>query len=186
MDVIIKAGDVFLTRGKGFLSRAIHFFTRAIGEKRTKVNHVGIVVKEGTLENAIVVEALSKVKRHRLWDRYGPPKQDSVTVYRAINLGKEEIGIIVSEAESQVGKQYGYFKILAHLVDWVLLGAYVFRRVARNGEYPICSWLVAHAFAKAGKNFGVQPGAASPDDIWDFIQGHPQIYELVRPLEPLS
>jgi hypothetical protein len=186
MDVILKPGDVFLTRGKDFLSRAIRFFTRTIGEKRTKVNHVGIVVEEGTLRNAVVIEALSKVKRHRLWDRYGPPRKDSVAAYRAMNLTKEEIGIIVSEADSQVGKRYGYLKILAHLADWVLLGAYVFRRVARNGKYPICSWLVAHAFAKTGKNFGVQPGAASPDDIWDFIQKYPQIYELIRPLEPLS
>jgi hypothetical protein len=31
----------------------------------------------------------------------------------------------------------------------------------------------------------LNPGAASPDDIWDFIQSHPEIYECVHPLKVL-
>ncbi|MDI6744701.1 MAG: hypothetical protein QMD07_04915 [Thermodesulfovibrionales bacterium] len=95
MDIILKPGDVFLTRGKGFISKAIRFFTRSIGESRTKVNHVGIVIEEGTLKTAVVVEALSMVRRHRLWDKYGPPAKDAVAVYRAKNLSQEEIKTIV-------------------------------------------------------------------------------------------
>jgi hypothetical protein len=41
---------------------------------------------------------------------------------------------------------------------------------------------VAHAYSKAGKDFGVDPGAAQPDDIWDFIQDNPEKYELIHPL----
>lgn len=186
MEPILRPGDLFLTRGKSLVSRAIRFFTRTMGERRTLVNHVGIVVEGGSLRDAVVVEALTTVKRHRLWDRYGPPGEDSVAVYRATNLTPEEIDVIVSEANSQVGKRYGYFKILAHLADWLLLGAYVFRRIARSENYPICSWLVAHAFSRAGKHFGVQPRAANPDDIWDFVLSHPRIYELIHPLKPLS
>jgi len=66
MGVILEPGDVFLTRGQAFISRAIRFFTRDAGEKRTKVNHVGVVVEAGEITTAIVVEALSRVKRHRL------------------------------------------------------------------------------------------------------------------------
>ena len=84
-----------------------------------------------------------------------------------------------------MGKTYGYFKIIMHLLDWLLLGAYVFRRLTTNGNYPICSWLVAHAFAKADKNFGVAPGAANPDDIWDFVEENPDKYEQVHPLQPI-
>jgi len=43
-----------------FLSKAIRFFTRSIGEKRTRVNYVGIVVQRGDVKTAIVVEALKK------------------------------------------------------------------------------------------------------------------------------
>lgn len=185
MKIILKPGDIFLTRGKSFLSKAIRFFTRSIGESRTKINHVGLLVENGILQTAVVVEASTAVKRHSLWSRYGPPAKDDVAVYRAKNLSDEEVKIIVAEAESQVGREYGYFKVLAHLMDWALLGAYVFRRLANNGDYPICSWLVAHSFSKAGKNFGVEPGAASPDDIWDFIQSHPEIYGCVHPLKAL-
>jgi hypothetical protein len=185
MSVLLEPGDVFLTRGRSFISRAIRFFTRGIGESRTKVNHVGLVVEAGDLKEAIVVEALSMVTRHRLWEQYGPPKEDLVAVYRPINLTPEEVKVIVATAERQVGKKYGYLKILVHFLDWLLLGAYVFRRLVPDNKYPICSWVVAHAFSKAGKDFGVEPGMAAPDDIWDFIVGNPDKYQEVRPLTPL-
>ena len=186
MSVVLEPGDVFLTQGKGFISRAIRFFTRRIGEKRTEVNHVGLIVQSGDLQDAIVVEALTRVKSHRLWSQYGPPKKDSVAVYRASNLTQDEVDKIVAEAESQVGKKYGYLKIVAHFMDWLLLGAYLFRRIVPDGKYPICSWLVAHSFSKAGKHFGVDPGAATPDDIWDFIEHNPDKYEEIHPLKPLA
>ncbi len=186
MSVILEPGDVFLTRGHSFVSRAIRYFTRAAGEKRTKVNHVGVVVEAGEIKTAIVVEALSRVTRHRLWEQYGPPKKDGVAVYRATNLTPEEVEIIVATAERQVGKKYGYLKIAAHFLDWLLQGVYFFRRLVPDGKYPICSWLVAHAFSKAGKHFGVEPGAAAPDDIMDFIELNPDKYTQIRPLVPLS
>jgi hypothetical protein len=186
MEVVLEPGDIFLTRGKGFISRAIRFFTRRIGESRTMVNHVGIVVKGGKLRRSVVVEALHEVVEHPLWVQYGPPKSDSVGVFRATNLTEEEVDIVVTEARSQLDKKYGYLKIAAHLADWFLLGTYAFRRFTRSGRYPICSWLVAHAFAKAGKDFKVAPGAAQPDDIWDFIQKNQDIYEEVHPLQPLD
>jgi hypothetical protein len=67
----------------------------------------------------------------------------------------------------------------------MLLGAYVFRRLVPGRRYPICSWVVAESFGKAGKHFGVEPGAASPDDIWDFIEARPDLYETIHPLRPL-
>jgi hypothetical protein len=91
----------------------------------------------------------------------------------------------VASALKQVGKRYGIFTAIGHLLDWLLLGAYVFRRITQNENYPICSWLVAHAFAMAGKNFDVEPGAAQPDDIWDFIQKNPDKYQMIHPLEQI-
>jgi len=91
MNILLEPGDIFFTRSSSFVNRAIHFFTRSIGEKRTKVNHVGIVVQRGDIKTAIVVEAQSKVVRHKLWSRYGPPKKDLVAVYRATNLAAEQV-----------------------------------------------------------------------------------------------
>ena len=92
---------------------------------------------------------------------------------------------VVAKAESYVGRRYGYLKILAHWADWLLQGAYVFRRLTKEDRYPICSWLVAHSFAAAGKHFGVEPGAATPDDIWDFVVAHPDVYREILPLARL-
>ncbi|MCD4690143.1 hypothetical protein K8S17_01635 [bacterium] len=185
--LMLKRADVFLTRGPGFVSRMIRFVTRTIGESRTQVNHVGIVVEDGLLREVAIVEALSKVRRRGLWEAYGPPRKDWVAVYRPINLTEAEVTIVVTEAEMhwKKGHTYGYVKAVCHFLDWLLLGAYVFRRLARSKRYPICSWLVADAFKEAGKYFGVPPGAASPDDIWDFIQSNPDVYEVVYPLAPL-
>jgi hypothetical protein len=44
------------------VSRAIRLFTRVIGESRTNVNHVGVIVTEDDLRTAAAVEALTKVK----------------------------------------------------------------------------------------------------------------------------
>ena len=185
MEVKLKPADIFLTRGSSFISKAIRFFSRTIGESRTKVNHVGIVVGEGTLQDCLVIEALSKVKKHKLWDQYGPTRKDLVAVFRPINLNEEDAKIIVDKANEQVGRKYGYWKIVTHLLDWFLLGAYVFRRLTNNGKYPICSWLVAHAYAKAKKYFGCDPGAAEPDDIWDFVNKHNDKYHEIYPLSSI-
>lgn len=186
MEVLLKPGDVFLTRGTGLLSKTIRFCTRSLGEKRSKVNHVGIVVTGGGIKDAVVVEALIKVREHTLWKQYGPPKKDHVAVYRATNLSPEDVEIIVAEAKEQVGKPYGFCKIIAHFLDWLLTGAYVFRRFTSDSRYPICSWLVAHAYAKAGYFFGTDPGAADPDHIWDFVDKKPGYYERIMELGSLS
>ena len=72
------------------------------------------------------------------------------------------------------------------LADWALLGAYVFRRLGRMDRYPICSWLVAHSYKAAGLHFGVAPGAATPDDIWDFVTTRTDRFQEIRPLGPLN
>jgi len=185
METLLQPTDVFLTRGNSWISRSIRFFTRRIGEPRTNANHTGIVVVGGPIREAIVVEALSTVKKHPLASRYVGKKGTQVAVYRPLNLAETEKQVIVAAAEGYVGRSYGWFQLVGHLADWVLQGAYVFRRLTGSDRYPICSWVVAHAFAKAGKNFGVPPGAASPDDIHDFVEENGDVYAKIRGFEPI-
>lgn len=174
----LKPADIFFTRGKGVISWLVRFFTRSIGEPRSKANHVGLVVEGGRVDKAWVVEALSKVRCHRLMGRYGK-KRDEIAVFRPVNLTAEEINKIVAESRHYVGLRFGGFKIVLHFLDWMLLGAYLFRRLGRMDKYPICSWVVAYAYKAAGKDFGIAARAAAPDDIWDFIEKNPGKYELV-------
>jgi len=174
-------GDIFLTRGRGFVSRAIRFFTRHLGESRTMVNHVGMVVLTGSPQTAVVVEALRKVERHRLGEEYGGTS-DELAVYRPLALARTELQRVVAVANGYVGRDYGYGKIVLHALDWALQGAYVFRRLGQMDAYPICSWLVAHAYGTVGVHFGVEPGAATPDDIWDYVSTNPREFRCVRRL----
>ena len=183
---MLAPGDLFFTRGAGFVSVLIRFFTRRIGEARSEVSHVGLVVEGGPIEGAWVVEALSRVRRHRLWARYGRKRRTAVAVYRAKNLNAEQIRKIVEKAEAYEGREYGWPTIVAHFLDWLLQGAYFFRRIIGGDHYPICSWVVAHAYKEVGLHFGVEARAASPDDIWDFVvEKRPDLYDEIRPLIPL-
>lgn len=181
----LAPGDVVLTRSGGIVGWAIRVFTRRIGESRTRASHTGIIVEGGPIERALIVEALSKVKRHPLWERYGGARHE-VAVFRPLNLTDTDLAKVVAKAETYVGRKYGYLKILAHWADWILQGAYVFRRLTNQDKYPICSWVVAYAFAEVGRHFGVEPGAATPDDIWDFVTGNPDRYREVVALTRLS
>lgn len=179
---ILLPGDIILTAGQGFISRGIRRFSQRIGESRTKANHVGVVVEAGRGPHAVVVEALHTVKMHKLGDQYGGTGT-LVSVWRPKRADLLVRQAIVSCAVRYVGRRYGYLKILLHWLDWLLLGAYVFRRLGRMDRYPICSWLVAQAYYEAtGWTFGCSPGEAQPDDIWDFCEARPHLYECVRPL----
>jgi hypothetical protein len=185
MNLQLEPADIFLTRRRGFGSWAIRFFTRHIGEPRTEVSHVGVVVEGGSLEKAWMVEARGRVRHRLLFRHYGRKRKIDVAIFRPLHLTPAERAVIVETALRYVGKEYSYFKILLHLADWLLQGAYVFRRLGGINDYPICSWLVAQAYAKAGETFGVPPGAASPDDIWDYVTAHPKKYQMLHPLAPL-
>jgi hypothetical protein len=183
-ELVLEPCDIFLTKGDSFVSRAIRFFSRSFGEKRTEVNHVGIIVESGSVHSAQAVEALSKVRRHPL-GRYAKKPKTGVAVFRPINLTDDEKAKVVAKAESYVGRKYGWPKIATHLMDWCLNGAYVFRRLTNKDDYPICSWVVAYAYLAAGKDFRVDAGAANPDDIWDFVRENPDKYVQIRDLEPV-
>ena len=176
-------GDIVLTRGSGPLPRAIRALTRQRGETATKVNHVGIVVAGGyPLASAVLVEALLRVKCHRVQDGYGGGGSQ-LAVFRPVTLTAGELLSIAAAARGFIGRNYGSLKLLLHLADWCLGGRYVFRRIGKMDEFPICSYLVARAYATAGKDFGVPDRAASPDDIWDFCV-RSRHYKCVRELGP--
>lgn len=168
--VTILPCDILLTRSKSKLGSMIRFFTRRWPfESKTVASHCGIFTVEGDLKTATLVEAQSHCNRHSFSEAYGSDTTTDLCIFRPLNLTDEEKALIVAKAESYVGKDYGYFKLLLHLGDWLLGGVYLFRRLGRMDRYPICSYVVSHAYGAAKKTFGVANDAASPDDIWDFI-----------------
>lgn len=183
-DTILLPGDIVFTKGSSLLSKAIRFCTRTFGEPRTRVNHVGIVVTEARAKHAHIVEALTSVVEHPLWDY--AEVGDRVSVYRCTELTENQRKMLAIYARQYKGKKYGYTKIAAHFLDWLLLGSYAFRRLTDSDDYPICSWVVAKCYSKLGLDFGVAPGAATPDDIDDYVRRHPKKYTEILSLETLE
>jgi hypothetical protein len=177
-------GDIFLTRGSSLLSRAIRFCTRSIGEGRSRVNHVGFITTGGALGDADCIEALATVTEHALWEMYADGTE--VAIYRVRKWSGKDRARCVELARGYEGRTYGYVALGAHLLDWVLQGAYVFRRLTSSEAYPICSWLVGHVCGKLGCELSAVPGAESPDDIWDRVRERGEDFELIKPLGPLS
>jgi hypothetical protein len=180
-DIILKSGDIVLTRGTAFISKAIRFFQRNKGEDISKVNHTGTIAEDSDLKNAQLIEALATVKCHSLMEQYGG-KKCKVAIFRKRNLREDERVEIASKAKSYVGKKYGVIKIVGHALDWCIGGKYVFRRMLRMDDYPICSWVVGYAYAEIGVKFkGVEPWACQPDDIWDACIDFSK-YDIIYPL----
>jgi hypothetical protein len=185
----LQAGDIFVTRGHTVLGRLIRFFSRSVGEDKSRVNHTGIIV-DGAADDPIIVEALHTVKRYGIYSKYSGTSDD-IAIFRPLNLTNEERAAIIQKAESYVGLKYGYLKIGAHFGDWVLnritrKELHFFRRAMKMDRYPICSWVVAKSYEAGGKTFGVKPGDATPDDIWDFCLENPDKFQFLRELTTLN
>ena len=190
--------DVVLTRSNTLLGKTIRFAERRPGDPAV-YNHVGIVTQSGIVApgavespltpRAEMTEALWRVRRGLVWDFYGPPagdKRPEVAVYRPYVLDSSTRSRIAARAEEFVGEKYGYWKLGAHLADSALSAVVpfvkdvrLFRRLLFWDGRPICSFLVAEAFASQGLDFGVPSGTASPDDIEDFCRSHDDRYRLI-------
>ncbi len=171
--------DILLTRSKSKLGALIRFFTRRPFEDKSVASHCGIFSEEGDLDTAILIEAQSNCNKHSMKEAYGSDESTELCIFRPINLTDEEKALILAKANFYVNKKYGYFKLLLHLGDWLLGGLYLFRRLGRMDNYPICSYVVSHAFGAANKTFGIANDAASPDDIWDFCLKNPLKYQFI-------
>ena len=179
-----RAGDIVFVRGDSWLSRAIRRLTQDRGEAATVASHVGILIRgSDVLGGALIVEALMKVMRHRVNEKYKPGK-GKLAVFRPVTLTDNELDSVLETANSYVGRKYGVLKIFLHFGDFCLGGCYFFRKMGVLDSHPICSYLVAKCFSAVGKDFGVPDKAASPDDIWDFCLAS-RHYSLVRPLASL-
>jgi hypothetical protein len=178
----IEPCDIFFTHGNGIISKIIRFGERHPGDWISLVNHTGIVVEQGTIGSADIIEALVKVRKHTLWSQYHD-RSDKVAIFRPLNLSNEHKSIIVNKALDYEGRTYGYLKIGTHTLDYFTGGRYIFRRLTNSDRYPICSWVVAQSYSKVGLTFGCSPGQANPDDIWDYCTGHPEKYQKVFDLQ---
>ena len=187
MSLRVRKGDLVGVQGRAWVSRAIRWATRQKWEPKSLVNHHAIVVNDGPLQDAEIVEATGKVRRGRLLDFYGG-KPAKVEVWRVLNVTVEERDIIAGVAETLVGKRYPYHHLLWQFVDERLLnGRYWVRRLATLDPFFICTPLAVSCYWAVGKKFGFKnPHQANPDNLRDFLEANPDKYFLALPLVNLE
>ena len=171
--------DLFFTRSGSWLSEVIRWATREKGEAKTEASHVGAIITPGFLSNVECVEALTKVERHPLWEKYGGSGQ-WMTIYRAVNISAPVKRRMARRLRAKVGETYGYGKILLHLLR-KLTGDPRWLDLSLLDRYPICSYLVATEFDREGFSFGIDGRKATPDDMLDFCEANPDKWKCVRP-----
>jgi hypothetical protein len=161
----LEAGDVVHVQGRGLMSRLIRWFSRACGERRSWASHSAMVLRTG--DRIEIVEALRKVVVRPI-SAYARTRSRLLVCRKPGGLDPDQKQKIVEKAQQYRGRKYGFGKIFAHALDRFFNNRYVFRRLARMDDYPICSWLVAFVYDRAlGHQFGVRPNAAQPDDLLD-------------------
>jgi len=193
--IFAHAGDVFFTRSESLLGRAIRWAERDPHEEPTWANHTGVVVEDGWIAPphwvyepgaehlpeaarlATVVEALWHV-------RYGPLQVNGI----AVRVFRPEPALTLAElmrfrlaASKHVGEKYGWWRLLMHLADRVLFGGRkVVSNIALVKNRPVCSYLAAEVYSVVGINFGMEPAAATPDEMLDWVASKPGAWREIR------
>lgn len=186
---LLAAGDVVFTSSAGWFQRLIRWGQRSPGEAPALTNHALLIVApphrltpEGlkpSLDNgdATIIEAQAHVQA----GKFGRLQRGAhYKAYRPLGITRDKAQTIVSAGLAQLHLPYGFAQLFLQLIDAKLLGGRnVARRLTRIDPLPICSKLVALAYASAGFDFGIEPHAADPDTMEKFCLAHPERYYFV-------
>ena len=172
---ILQTGDVIHVQSRGILSKMVRFFSRARKEEPSWASHSAMVLRVG--EEIEIIEALWRTLIRPI-TAYKGKKSKLLVCRKPGGIEEERKQKMIEKAEYYEGKPYGFWEIAFHVLDRLLNNSYVFRRLIKHNDYPICSWLVAYVYDRVlGYHFGAPPNAAQPDDLldhcidydWEFI-----------------
>lgn len=160
--------DLFVVRGRGFVGRQIRRASRRDGEAPTYASHAGVVIEDGRW----ILEAQPQgvVATYAGWKG-----EDRRAVVFRPNCDHPHLPPIHKQicvehyALEYFGQRYGYFKLAVHLFDaFDPFGLNLMERIGWRDRYPICSWIAAYAYDRAGIDLrGLNPSLAQPDDLVD-------------------
>ncbi len=186
--------DVVLFAGRrDYYGRLSRWIMRTSGEGPTYAVHTAQFIDAGSYLELDMVgkiratpEILKKRQSHDLWQRRG------LEVWRCRTLTPEQREAVTQQALTYVGAKFGMAKFFTHLLDGLVNKAtgkevFFFRRLNHDQRYPICSWITAFSYDRAlHYRFGVEPECADPDEIDDWVSGHPDEWVRVFRLEEYS
>lgn len=182
-----QKGDIGGTRGTAWLSRAIRWATRQCWEPKSVVNHTFLVVNNcDRIEDVEIVEALARVRHHKLHKRY--VGKGEVEIWRPLNVDTEQRARIAARALEFVGRWYPWHRLLLHLVDEkIFSGRVVMRRLAVVESWAVCTPLAMLAYWPENLHFGLEsPFEGNPDNLRDFLVENRDKYENFFPLQQIK
>ncbi|MBF0472740.1 MAG: hypothetical protein HQK91_00830 [Nitrospirae bacterium] len=167
----LKVGDVVLMGDNSIISKLITTFLSDIKNDRDIYSHVGMVVNENEL-----IEAISKgISFSDIEDTIR--KRKKVLIIRSNFVTSKDYAKIAECARKLLIKNihYGWFRLGCMFVD-DLLGIHYFADFLNNVKDLVCSTTVAYIYFKT-KNYefnGAKWEDADPDDIYEaFAKIHP-------------
>jgi hypothetical protein len=172
---LLQTGDVIHVQSRGLLSKLIRFFSRSDEEGPSWASHSAMVLRVD--EQIEIIEALTTTVIRPI-TAYKDTNAKLLVCRKPAGIDEPHKQQMIEKAEYYNGMRYGYVRIVCHALDRFFDNRYIFRRLLKYENYPICSWLVAYVYDRILKyQFGVPPDAAQPDDIldycvakdWDFI-----------------
>lgn len=124
----------------------------------------------------------------RYWQGLWKPR--GFEVWRCRTLTAEQRQALTREALRYVNMRFGFLKFTAHALDNVICkllqrDVFLFRHIDPEDRHPVCSGITASAYDNAlHYRFGVDPECADPDQIYDWVQTHPDEWVCVFRREP--
>jgi hypothetical protein len=173
--VILQTGDVIHVQSSGLLSKLVRFISKSDEEEPSWASHSAMVLRVD--EEMEIIEAIWRTVVRPI-KVYEGKKAKLLVCRKPGGIEEEQKQEMVKKAEYYKGKIYGFWEITFHVLDRFLNNSYFFRRLIKDNDYPICSWLVAYVYDRVlGYGFGAPPNAAQPDDLldhcvdsdWEFI-----------------
>ncbi len=179
MQPIFRPGDIVLFAGETWTAKAIRTCQTSRGEEPTVVNHVGIMISETHL-----VEALARIRVNPIQKYIDDPRY-KLWVFRVSGISNYERYELAGWAQGQTGKWYAPVKITAHLGDWLVnwpfgSDARIFRRLIFSRSALICSELVARCYWEIFKYrfLDRDPEEITPDDIMDHCMKAEKVIQI--------
>lgn len=169
--VEVRAGDLALFKGTSILGKVIRWAQCTGSEAPSWANHVGVIVNDGQLKDAIIIESLWKTEKRPLLVNH---RGDEISIFRFRMLTPEQKYGIVRKMREFVGDTYGWWRLIQHLVDNRIWGGRVVLRWIgkENQNRPICSYSAGLAYEFVDITFGKPAFSLQPDDMDDWCMNN--------------
>jgi len=165
----VVEGDVLAIRGSSRLADGI------VAATGGPCSHVGLFI---SVAPPVVIEALSRVKTDPLDVSLQHARQ--AWILHDKSLTKEQRRAIIYAATNMSAYNYGWLALPAQGLDALLHTTWPTDHLGwLLSRYPICSYLVARAYATVELTFGKKMAESiTPADIFSFAKSNPAIFDI--------